>query len=48
MAPVEDATKPKRRPNFSDGELVAMIIKVSDNTIVLLGINKIPICVAYS
>ena len=43
MAPVEDTTKPKRRPNCSDGELVAMICMVSDNKILLLGINKIPI-----
>ena len=40
MAPVEDTTKPKCRPNFSDGELVAVISMVSD--------NKIPICAAYS
>ena len=48
MAPVEDTPKPKRRPNFSDGELVAMIIMVSDNKILLLGINKIPIYATYS
>ena len=48
MAPVGDTTKPKRRPNFSDGELVAMISMVSDNKILLLGINKIPICAKYS
>ena len=48
MAPVEDTTKPKRSPNFSDGELVAMISMVSDNKILLLGINKIPICDTYS
>ena len=35
MAPVEDTTKPKRRPNFSD-EHVSL---VSDNKILLLGIN---------
>ena len=34
MAPVEDTTKSKRRPNFSNLELVAM---VSDNKILLLG-----------
>ena len=39
MAPVEDTTKLKRRPNFLDGELVAMISMVSDNKILLLGIN---------
>ena len=39
MAPVEDTTKVKRRPNLSDGELVAMISMVSDNKILLLGIN---------
>ena len=38
MAPVEDTTNLKR-PNFSDGELVAMISMVSDNKIRLLGIN---------
>ena len=38
-APVEDTTKLKLRPNFSDGELVAMISMVSDNKILLLGIN---------
>ena len=31
MAPVEDTTKLKLLPNFSDGELVAMITMVSDN-----------------
>ena len=36
MPPVEDTTKLKRRPNFSDGELVVMISMVSDNKIVLL------------
>ena len=46
MAPVEDTTKLKRLPNFSDGELVAMISMVSDNKILLLvsTINKKPIC----
>ena len=39
MAPVEDTTKLKLLPNFSDGELVAMISIVSDNKILLLGIN---------
>ena len=39
MAPVEDTTNLKHRPNFSDGELVAMITMVSDNKIRLLGIN---------
>ena len=48
MAPVEDTTKPKLRPHFSDGELVAMISLVSDNKILLLGTNKIPICTTYS
>ena len=43
MAPVEDSTKPKRRSNFSVGELVAMISMVSDNKMRLLGINQIPI-----
>ena len=43
MAPAEDTTKPKRRPNCSDGELVAMISMVSDNKTLLLCINKIPI-----
>ena len=47
MAPVEGTTKPKRRPNFSDEELVAMIRIVSDNKILVLGINKIPICATY-
>ena len=37
MAPVEDTTKPKRCPNFSDGELFAMVSMVSDNKILLLG-----------
>ena len=37
MAPVEDTKKPKRRPNFSNWELVAMISMVSDNKILLLG-----------
>ena len=37
MAPVEDPTKPKRRPNFSDGELFAMVSMVSDNKVLLLG-----------
>ena len=37
MAHVEDTTQPKRPPNFSDGELVAMIRMVSDNKILLLG-----------
>ena len=40
MAPVEDTTKLKRRPNFSDGELVAMVSMVSDNKVLLLGINN--------
>ena len=31
MAPVEDKTKLKPLPNFSVGELVAMISMVSDN-----------------
>ena len=48
MAPVEDNTKPKRRPNFWDGELFVLISMVSDNTILWLGINKIPICATYS
>ena len=48
MTPVEDTTKPKRHPNFLDGELVPMISMVSDNKIPLLGINKIPICATYS
>ena len=39
MASVEDTTKLKCRRNFSDGELVAMISMVSDNKILLLGIN---------
>ena len=39
MAPVEDTTKLKRLPSFSDGELVAMISMVSDNKILLPGIN---------
>ena len=39
MAPVEDTTKRKRHPNFSDDELVAMISMVSDNKILLLGAN---------
>ena len=39
MAPVEDTTKLKLRPNFSDWELVAMISMVSDNKTLLLGIN---------
>ena len=39
MAPVEDTIKLKRFLNFSDGELVAMISMVSDNKILLLGIN---------
>ena len=39
MAPVEDTTKLKRRPNFSDRDLVAMISMVSDNKILLLGVN---------
>ena len=34
MAPVEDTKKPKRLPNFSNLELIAM---VSDNKILLLG-----------
>ena len=37
MAPVEDTKKPKRRPNFSNLELVAMISMVSHNKILLLG-----------
>ena len=37
MAPVEDTKKPKRHPNFSNWELVAMISMLSDNKIVLLG-----------
>ena len=48
MAPLEDTTKPKRCPNFSYGELVAMISMECDNKILLLGINKIPICATYS
>ena len=48
MALVEDTTKPKHRPNFSDGELVAMISMVFDNKKQLLGINKLPICATYS
>ena len=48
MAPVEDTTKPKPGPNFSDGELVAMISIVSDNKILFLGINKVPTCTTYS
>ena len=39
MAPVEGTTTPKSSPNFSDGELVVMISMVSDNKILLLGIN---------
>ena len=39
MAPVEDTTKLKLCPNLSDGNLVAMISMVSDNKILLLGIN---------
>ena len=39
MSPVEDTTKLKRRQNFSDGELVAIISMVSDNKILFLGIN---------
>ena len=39
MVPVEDTAKLKLRPNFSDGELVAMISMVSDNKILLLDIN---------
>ena len=35
------------RLNLSDGELVAMISMVSDNKILLLGINKIPIYATY-
>ena len=37
MAPVEDTQKPKRRPHFSNRELVALISMVSDNKILLLG-----------
>ena len=37
MTPVEDTTKPNRRSNFSDGELVVMIRMVSDNKILLYG-----------
>ena len=48
MAPVGDTTKPKRRPNLPDGQLVAMISMVSDNKIQWLDINKIPICATYS
>ena len=48
MAPVEDTTKPKRRPNFSDEELIDMISMVSDNKTLLLAINKIPICATCS
>ena len=48
MALVEDTTKPKRRTNFSDEELVAMISLVSENKILFLGINKIPFCATYS
>ena len=48
MTPVEDTTKPKRRKNFSDEELVTVHNMVSDNKIVLLGINKIYICATYS
>ena len=39
MAPVDDTRKPKRSSNFSDGELVSMISMVSDNKILLFGIN---------
>ena len=48
VALVEYTTKPKRRPNFSDKELVAMISLVSENKILFLGINKIPFCATYS
>ena len=37
MAPVEDAKKPKRSPNFSNWELVVIISMLSDNKILLLG-----------
>ena len=37
MAPVENSKKPKRLPNFSNCELVAMISMVFDNKILLLG-----------
>ena len=37
MTPVEDTTKPKHCPNFSNLELVAMISMLSDNKILLLG-----------
>ena len=47
MALVEDTTKTKSSPNFSDGELAAIISMVTDNKILLLGINKIPICATY-
>ena len=36
MALVEDTKMPKRCPNFSNWELVAMISIVSDNKILLL------------
>ena len=39
MAPVEDTTKPKSCPNFSDVQLVAMISMVFDNKKLLLGMN---------
>ena len=39
MAPVEDTTKLKRRPNFSDGELVTKISMVSDNKMLWLGLK---------
>ena len=48
MAPVEDTAKQKRHSNFSDRELVALISMVSDNKILLVGINKIPICATYN
>ena len=35
MAPVEDTKKPKRSPNFTNWELVAMISMLSDNKILL-------------
>ena len=37
MAPVEGTKKPKRLPNFSNWELVAMLSMVSVNKILLLG-----------
>ena len=37
MVPVEDTKKPKRSPNFSNWELVAMISMVFENKILLHG-----------